>query len=388
MPADDTASLALPRPAPAGRQRVVRESIRTLHRWIGLSLGLLFAIVGLSGSWLAFYPELDLLLDPVRRVEAAPARIPLDAIVAALHATEPQRDGAWRIELPRQPDAPIQARYSQPVETRGQGFKPLMLTLDPNTLRVTSRHFWGDEPSTWLYNLHYTLLMGDTGKTLLASSAILILLLLLSGLALWWPHPGRWRGAFAIKRKAVWKRRIYDWHVKPGVYTLLISLTLCVTGLMLLKPAWFSPALASVSPITPFFTPPPAIGRGQTISAERAVAIARARFPETELRWIETPTSAKAIWRIQLYQPGEPSRRFPRTHVWIDANTGAVIGLRDPRRATGSDTVLAWLHPLHNGEALGLPGRIAACLGGFLPLLALMTGFVRWRHKAVNRQRT
>ena len=55
----------------------------------------------------------------------------LDAVVAALRTAEPQREGAWRIELPHTPDAPIQARYYQPVETRDRGFAPLMLTLSP-----------------------------------------------------------------------------------------------------------------------------------------------------------------------------------------------------------------------------------------------------------------
>ena len=40
-----------------------------------------------------------------------------------------------------------------------------------------------------------------------------------------------------------------------------------------------------------------------------------------------------------------------------------------------------WLHPLHNGEAFGLAGRIIVLLCGMLPLLALVTGFTRWRHK-------
>lgn len=40
------------------------------------------------------------------------------------------------------------------------------------------------------------------------------------------------------------------------------------------------------------------------------------------------------------------------------------------RSNSSGDTLMDWLHPLHNGEAFGL-----------LPLLALVTGFIRWRHK-------
>jgi uncharacterized iron-regulated membrane protein len=42
---------------------------------------------------------------------------------------------------------------------------------------------------------------------------------------------------------------------------------------------------------------------------------------------------------------------------------------------------LNWLHPLHNGEAFGLTGRILVFLSGLLPLVLFITGFLRWRHK-------
>lgn len=387
MSAHHARTIHLPRPA-IGRRRAVRELIRTGHRWIGLSLGLVLVIAGLTGSWLAFYPELDLLLHPQRRAQGPVQPIRLNAVFAALQAAEPQRDGPWRIEMPRGEGTPIQARYYQPSETRGQHFAPLMLTLSPTDLTVSSRHFWGDDPSTWLYNLHYALLLGETGQTLLACCGILFLALLLSGIYLWWPRPGAWRGALTIKPNAAWKRLIYDWHVKPGVYTLLISLTLCITGLMLVVPAWFSPALNYFSPITAGYTGTgSSAGTVQSVSAEQAVAIAQKRFPDAELHWLETPGAGKPIWRVQMRQPGEPSQRFPRTQVWIDASTGDILAERDPRRFAASDTLLAWLHPLHNGEAFGLAGRIVVCLAGLLPLLALTTGFIRWRHTAGGRKK-
>ncbi len=46
-----------------------------------------------------------------------------------------------------------------------------------------------------------------------------------------------------------------------------------------------------------------------------------------------------------------------------------------------------WLHPLHKGKAFGLPARIIAFACGLLPLLALITGFIRWRHKVKPQRR-
>ena len=41
-----------------------RARLRWLHRWLGLGLGLLFALIGLSGSFLALQPELLRLQHP------------------------------------------------------------------------------------------------------------------------------------------------------------------------------------------------------------------------------------------------------------------------------------------------------------------------------------
>ncbi|NHC07486.1 PepSY-associated TM helix domain-containing protein [Azonexus fungiphilus] len=365
----------------AARRR--RALVQVLHLWLGLGLGAVFVVLGLTGSWLAFYPEIDRLRQPPTSVATSPPT--LAAVVAALRAAEPARDGPWRIELAPTPDAPIKARYYRPAETRERGFAPLLVTIDPGTLAVGDRHFWGEGLSTWLYDLHYTLLLGAGGKTLLATLTLALIALLASGLYLWWPAPGRWRQALAIKRQASRPRRIYDLHVKPGVYALPLLLVLAGSGLMLLVPHWFAPAIAWLSPPTPAFQAPADAAAAPAISADAALAIARREFPAAEPRWLETPGRGHAAWRVQLRQPGEPNRRFPRTHVWIDPATGAILAIRDPLRQGAGDTLLAWLHPLHNGEAFGLAGRLVVCLSGLLPLLALVTGFLRWRHKREAR---
>ena len=63
------------------------------------------------------------------------------------------------------------------------------------------------------------------------------------------------------------------------------------------------------------------------------------------------------------------------------AYSGEVLTLRDPGRQSAGDTFLDWQHPLHNGEAFGLPGRILACIAGLLPTLLWVTVLMRWLHK-------
>ena len=47
----------------------LRHWVRRLHLWLGLGLGGLLILLGLTGSILAFYPEIDALLHPEIRIE-------------------------------------------------------------------------------------------------------------------------------------------------------------------------------------------------------------------------------------------------------------------------------------------------------------------------------
>jgi uncharacterized iron-regulated membrane protein len=368
-------------------KRTLRTWTHTVHKWLGLTLGLLFALLSVTGSLLVFYPELDRIANP-HIVARQPAAIASPAqIVNALHRAEPTRPGTWRIELPRSDASPITARYHKPLETADRSFAPLIVTLDPTTLAVTGKRFWGDDFFTWIYDLHYSLLLGENGKTLLGIASVLLFLLLLSGLYLWWPSPGRWKAALSIKSNAVWKRRIYDLHAKPGAYGLPLIITLTLTGLLLVVPGWFTPTIDAISPLHRLYQAKPASAPSDLrITADEAVQIAHERFPEADVRWIHTPMSEQGVWRIQMRQAGEVNRRFPRTNVWIDAHTGGILAVRDPHQNSAGDTLMDWLHPLHNGEAFGIAGRIIVLLCALLPLLALATGFIRWRHKVRPRQ--
>jgi uncharacterized iron-regulated membrane protein len=85
----------------------------------------------------------------------------------------------------------------------------------------------------------------------------------------------------------------------------------------------------------------------ERIDVDRALAIAQRHFPRAAPAWIETPEDERGVYRIRLMQPGEPSRRFPHSLVWIDQYTGTVLADYDARHTTANDTVMNWLHALH-----------------------------------------
>lgn len=360
----------------------------TAHLYLGLSVGVVFALTGLTGSLLAFYVEIDRVLNPALVITPAshPAQS-YQAVVDTLHAFQPQRHHGWRLEFPTAPDRPVMARYTKPEEKTGLNFAPLMVAVDPYTLKIINSRFWGETAMTWIYDLHYTLLLDKPGKIVMGVVGILLLFSVGAGIYLWWPKGGRWRRALALRLRHGTARTVYDLHALTGIYGGLLLLILLVTGVVLELPQWINPLVNRASPT--FQTPDVAsdpMGGIETITADRALSIAHQHFPQAQPRWLDTPDGEEGVYMVRMQQAGEPGHRFPKTMVWIDQYSGEILAVRNPMHNTNGDVFLDWQHPLHSGEAFGLTGRWIIFFSGLMPALLLTTGWIRWRQKARARQ--
>lgn len=371
-------------------RRSWRRSLVAAHLFLGIILGGLFALIGLTGSFLVFYPEIHRTLNPALALnhDHVPD-IRYQQVFERLRHEYPQRQGQWRIEAPRSGQQPLFARYLKPEEKDPARFAPLVVALDPATLDVLHSSFWGDDLVTWVYDLHYSLLMGASGKQVVSALGLALFFTLAIGVYLWWP-----RGRDRLK-KSMPKIRdgsvkaTYDLHTYSGAYGSLLLIVLIVTGVGLATPQWIAPAFAPLSArwSAPAIESAPPVTESVRIGADKAIAIARQRFPEAALRWVEAPASATDTYFLRLKQAGEPSDRFPKTYVWVDQFSGEIVAVRDPMQASAADVFFDWLHPLHNGEAFGIAGRIAALLIGILPACLFLTGLVRWRQKRRSSMR-
>ncbi len=362
-----------------------RKRWLSLHLYFGLSLGLVFVLAGLTGSLLVFYVELDEMINPQLQVSAALAEQEpesYEAVFQAIRQAHPQRSGAWRLEMPRHKQAMLMARYYKPVEKVGLSFAPLIVWVNPYNAEVVSSRFWGDFVMTWLFDLHYALLLDSAGKIVMGIVGFLLLIPLLGVIYLWWPTSGKLRQALSIKRGASKPRFIFDLHKTNGIYSFVILLLLLLSGIILELPAVFKPAINYLSPLYQMEAKQINYQSGYSrITLDQAVAVATNRYPDALLRWIETPDSQAGSYRIVLYQQGEASARFPKTTVWVDQYSGAVLSTRDPETEQAGDTFMSWLHPLHNGEIAGMPGRWLIFVSGFIPAILYVTGMMRWLQK-------
>lgn len=374
----------------ASRNKALRQRWLAVHLYLGLALGAMLSVTGVTGSLLVFYIELDEILNPQLIIQHSEQqlRLPYKEIFRALENTEPDRQHAWRMEIPESRQRTIAARYYKPQETEHAGFAPLLVAVNPYSGEIVAKRFWGQFAMTWLYDLHYTLLLDQNGKIAMAVLGLLLVISLLSGVYLWWPPLHKLLSALTIKKPASRERLTYDLHKVGGIYSLILLAILALTGIALEVPEYINPMIEAFSPRHKMPKPESATpAAGGRISVDQAVAIAQQLFPKARLCWIETPDGATGSFRINLRQTGEPGRRFPKTNVWIDQYSGRILAVNDPQQNSAGDSIVTWLHPLHSGEAFALPGRLLVFAGGLACPLLFITGLIRWLQKRRGRER-
>lgn len=355
----------------------------TLHLYLALFLGFFFAVLGLTGSLSLIGEDLDSLLNPRLWIEPQPGQKPsLDEVLAAVQQAHPDYKGPWTLELPRSAKEPLTAWFEKPLETRGQAYAPLMVSVNPYTAEVLASRFWGETVRTWVLDLHSQLHLGRLGAGWVGLLGLFLIVSVLSGLYLWWPGRAGLRAAFRIRHQAGMNLFLFDLHRFMGLLGAVALMILGFTGFNLAYPA-LGEAIVGTSGMSHDAEGPSPRSTGmrassRPVSLEEAVLLARGPFPHAEVRQVTTPAGPEGTFRVTFRQAIERSDRHPMTAVWVDQYSGHILEVRNAARFTSGETLLTAIWPLHTGEMLGGGGRLVWFLSGLLLPALYVTGLVRW----------
>ncbi len=362
-----------------------RETWLKTHLYLALSVGLFFALMGLSGSLSIYRETLDELLNPQLIIEEPQGHyLSLDKIMASVRAEHPNRYGAWTLEMPRSPEGMITAWYDKPTETFFELYAPLMVSVNPYTGEVVMSRFWGSTTTTWLLDLHTQLNLDRFGWNSVGILGLLLSISCVTGLYLWWPGLHNIRLAFKFRYKAGMMLLAFDMHRFLGLFSTIFLLVLALTGFLLSFPT-----------IVETFTGSSGMEHGQTgrsitstaipnnhpTGLSAAVFVAQGPFPKAELRRVTTPAGDTGIYRINLRQNSEINQRHPFTTVWVDRWSGQIKEVRNPSKFSKGEAIATWIWPLHTGEALGGKGRFIWFLSGISLFLLYVSGLLRWLYR-------
>jgi uncharacterized iron-regulated membrane protein len=361
---------------------ITRTAWIKVHVYLGLSLGLLLAVIGLTGSFCVYGDAWDEFFNP--RLYIAETQAPMlspDKIFAAVRAAHPQRNGEWTLEMPRTPHSPIVGWFEKPAETAGAFYAPLMVAVNPYSGEVLDSRFWGRTLASQIIDLHTDFAMEGGGRKLLAWLAAILILSVISGVYLWWPERAKLAAAFSVRHDAGLMRFLFDLHRLSGLAGAGLLLVLAFTGFHLAYPPLLEKLTASAGMGHGDAGPnvrSTAVPNDRPVNLQEAVLIARGPFPSSEVRRITTPRGETGTYRINLRQRQEINQHHPMTNVWVDRWSGQIRDVQNPEKFSAGQRFTLWMWPLHTGEAFGAGVRFLWFLAGLLPAFLFVTGLWHW----------
>lgn len=348
-----------------------RRLLAQAHLWLGLTLGLVWALQGLTGAALVFHRELDRL-----GVAAASGPMaPIDLILANAERASGAKAGMLNVADAR--GDMLAASY------RRQDGREGVIRLEAATGRVIDDRAAGTG-WRWAYELHEELLLHDRGKTLVGVSGLLLVSAALTGLWIGWPKRRAWRVAVRPRLWRSARARLYGWHRLSGLLVTLALIVLPLAGAAMAFGTSFRPWLAEVAGFRMPYKPAGPLP-ARVIPAGRALAAARAEFPGARFVRLTAPGEASPAYVVRLLQPGESRSWSGTTSVTVDAGTGAVLARYDALRAPLVNRLYDAAFSVHSGEIAGLPGRVLVMLAGLALPALYVTGLLAWLRKRRSR---
>lgn len=341
--------------SPTFRLRVVQ-----LHRWVGLTVGLVIVMIAVTGAGIVFRPQLDPLLDKeLTRVAACGKRQDLDRLVQTARAVHP----GGRIEDVR--------LSSDPEDSVRVSFEDKQTVyLDPcsdDVLGVQNRYGGLFGTLDMLHRFRFI----DNGKPVAGSFVLVFALIgIIGGLVIWWPRTMR-----ALKASSKYNPRLsgrastLNLHNVVGLYVSLVILTSTLTAM----PIAFKWVRNGINSIVGSAPNPPApksklLSAGQSrLGAEELWQRAQALMPGYTEATILYPLAPNDSMGYEFLERNAP---HPEAHsrVYLDAYSGAPLLVSHYADNSLGDKIYYWDLAIHTG-----------LVGGFL--VQLLLGVGHWGYR-------
>jgi uncharacterized iron-regulated membrane protein len=222
----------------------LRRTIFQVHLWTGIGLGLYVLMASVTGSILVYSNELFRLAtpDPVP-VTASGQRLSDSALKAAATRAYPGYT-VLGMSRERAPDQAVAVSLKAGTHLRNRLFNPYtgadMGDSVPLGIQMVSK----------LLALHDDLLAGPTGRKVNGIGALLLLVLVSSGIVVWWPGIRSWRRSLTVHRNVGWRRLNWDLHSMIGFWSFGFLVVFGISGMYLGNPQPFQDLADRIQPVT------------------------------------------------------------------------------------------------------------------------------------------
>ncbi|QNI38197.1 PepSY-associated TM helix domain-containing protein [Edaphobacter albus] len=397
----------------AAADEQARRVYRAVWRWhfyAGIFCIPLVIWLSCTGSIYLFKPQIERWLDrpydhfEIHGLQATPEQIANVALRAVPHSS------LHYYELP--PSANAATRVIV-----GVGSQEFRVYIHPQTLQILKIIDEDKRPMRIIFRLHGELLAGDWGSRVVELAASWAIVLIVSGLYLWWPRQGeRLAGVFWIRFRRGSRIFWRDLHAVTGLWISAFALFLLLTGLPWAK-SWGT-YFQRVRQITGTAVALQdwTIGRSSELAEREGlnrnsvttdamdhsnhVGHAMSHLP-SNLSLVGMNRVVSAATALHLASPvlitpsakeGAPwvvksdaQNRTLRTIILMNPNTAAIVNRQDFNQRHIVDRVLGVGIAAHEGQLFGLANQLLGLITAMgLVALSLSAIVLWWRRRHVG----
>ena len=383
---------ALPRPSGSGNMRWY-NAVWRWHFYAGMFCIPFVIWLALTGTVYLWKPQVEAIIDrPYDHLAVSgPAALPGDQVRTALSAVP--GSSLSKYVLPQSPNQAVRILVSAGGETR-------RVYVDPHTLAILKVEAENDRPFNLIMRLHGELLIGKTGSVVVEIAACWAIIMLLTGLYLWWPRSSRGFAGVLYPRLRRGRRLFWrDLHAVAGIWVSVFALGLILTGLPWAA-AWGS-YFEEVRSLTGTISGPVdwTIGGkapspkqdpilGVHAEHEGMSAMAPTSSPDELSRVISAILPLRIAPPVLLSPPPQPgdtwraasdaADRPMRSEAEVDGKSGQLRGRTGFRDRHPVDRAIGYGIAAHEGALFGLMNQLLGSLTALLLVVLAVSGAVLW----------
>ncbi|MGJ0454619.1 MAG: PepSY-associated TM helix domain-containing protein [Methylocystis sp.] len=380
-----------------------------LHRWAGLVMAGFLILVGLTGSLLAFWGELNHWLTPdLYPTPRAGVELDAAALARRAEALVPQaRTNTVYLGYPGSAQIGMEARPGAPPLDFG------FIHLDPISGKELGRATWGGLPHSlndvmpFVYSLHMYLAMSGVGDWILGIVALIwtidcfvafYLTLPLSSRTNGRSYFARWKPAWLVKIRGSFYRVNFDLHRAGGLWLWALLLVFAWSSVLFTLPGFYTRATQLIFDYEQSVWARPNEKEQpkdrEPIGWEDAQANAVRLMGEQAREHgftVERPLALyivrdKGLYEYRVRSSRDIGDKYGQTSVWFDAWSGELRNLELPTGLHTGNTITTWLIELHTANLFGMPYRIFVCVLGLVITMLSITGvYIWWKKRRARR---
>jgi uncharacterized iron-regulated membrane protein len=266
----------------------------------------------------------------------------------------------------------------------------LVAFVDPYNGEVREIYTHRESFFYWVMDLHRWMLGGNTGKFVVGVCTILFLVILITGIILWWPKNKQiLKQRLKLKSDAGFKRLNHDYHVVLGFYSAIFLLVFAFTGLAW-SFEWFNKGIYTVTGTSMERPGPVKSASGdaanQFISAEQALQTVVKNINNAVYYNLTLPKDSSETFAINLL-PANASHESASDSYFVDAYSGTLAGVQLYKDRNAGQRARATFKPVHVASIYGLPSKIIGLLACLLGTFFPASGYIMWWNRTRKKKK-